>query len=171
MTELLSQDVLRSQITAINGGLQTLAEKAKSQFRPFDESSIPNNSPDEVGTAQLEDPANFAGFWNHCIAGNIANARTNIERAELKGESVNEDLIRVVQARTIRYTRIRLAALFIGSTAHEVDLASCEAYLKVARAFPWSDPEAGKQGLFGDLNKSVIDLAHNYMMLSGKRPL
>lgn len=170
MTEFPPQEVLRSQIVAINSSLQTLAERA-SGFKLFDESSVPEESWDEVAITRIQDPANSAGFWNHYISGVIASASQEIERAEFRGESIDGDLLRVLQARTIRNTRLRLLYPVDGNADDLLDRASCEAYLKASSTFDWSNKEARDQSLFLELLEAVSNLGDNYMMLSGKRPI
>lgn len=166
MNELPSQEVLKSQIVTINAELQSLAEKASLQFELFDESKIPSEPRDEVAIAKITDPANSAGFWNHYIGGAIASASADMTRVEFTGESIDEDMLGTLQARTIRYTRVRLS-----DTGDLPDRASCEAYLKAAGAFDWTNVEARNGGLFRTLQEAVSELGDHYMMLSGRRPL
>ena len=169
MTEIPSQEVLKSQIATINSSLHTLAEKAASQFEPFDESNVPEEPWDEIAITKIKDPTNSAGFWNHYIDGVMASASQEIERAGFRGEIIDEDLLRVLQARIIRSTRLRLSSLV--DVDNSIDRASCEAYLKASGAFDWSNAEARNKGLFRELKEAVSGLGDNYMMLSGRRPL
>lgn len=171
MIEIPPQEVLRSQITAINSSLHTLAEKATSQFELFNESNVPEEPLDGVAITKIQDSANSAGFWNHYIGGAIASASQDMERAEFRGESIDENLLRVLQARTIRNTRIRLSSLVDGNVGDLLDRASCEAYLKASGAFDWSNIEARDEGLFRTLQEAVSKLGDNYIMLLGRRPL
>lgn len=98
-----------------------------------------------------------------------------IKSAEPSDGSSDQNRIAELQALAIRCTRAWSSDSFCRGNENNGNrigtLDCCSAFIEAARAFPWNDPAAIEQGLFGELVEAVSNLGDSYMMLSGRRQL
>lgn len=157
--EIPNQEILIQQICLLNSQLDRVTQAAVDQkIEPFQDG----------GTELIEEIApgsTFPSFWNHYVCGSgIGQASSYTSEAEYKKEPIDPSIIRIAQARAIRYIGQWLEDQTRSKTVQET--ATCRSARAAYQAFDWTKNPL----LFKQLVDPSVELGNTYSMLvSGKK--